>query len=56
VVIVGNLIVMGIEGLLVGIQALRLEFYELFSRFYTGDGHPYAPIIIDYHERHERNS
>jgi V/A-type H+-transporting ATPase subunit I len=56
VVIIGNLIVMGIEGLLVGIQALRLEFYELFSRFYSGDGRPYNPIIIDYHARHERNS
>ena len=29
---------MGIEGLIVGIQVLRLEFYELFSRYYKGDG------------------
>ena len=38
VVILGNLFVMGIEGLIVGIQVLRLEFYELFSRYYKGDG------------------
>lgn len=38
VVVLGNLFVMGIEGLIVGIQVLRLEFYELFSRYYRGDG------------------
>ena len=36
--ILGNLIVMGIEGLLIGIQSLRLGFYEIFSRFYEGGG------------------
>jgi len=38
VVILGNVLVMGVEGLLVGIQVLRLDFYEMFSRFYTGGG------------------
>ena len=38
ILILGNLLVMGIEGLLVGIQVLRLDFYELFSRFYQGRG------------------
>ncbi|HBL83685.1 MAG: hypothetical protein A2Y17_08905 [Clostridiales bacterium GWF2_38_85] len=37
-IIVGNLLVMALEGLVVGIQVLRLEFYELFSRFYDGNG------------------
>jgi len=36
--IIGNLFVMGIEGLIVGIQVLRLEFYEMFSRYYEGNG------------------
>jgi V/A-type H+-transporting ATPase subunit I len=36
--ILGNLLVMAIEGLLVGIQVLRLDFYEMFSRFYKGGG------------------
>lgn len=43
VVIGGNIFVMGMEGLIVGIQVLRLEYYELFSRFYRGDGKPFVP-------------
>lgn len=46
--VIGNLIVMGVEGLLVGIQVLRLEFYEIFSRFYAGDGHGFTPIDIKF--------
>ena len=38
VFILGNVIVMGIEGLLIGIQSLRLGLYEIFSRFYEGGG------------------
>ncbi len=38
VIIFGNILVMVLEGLIVGIQVLRLNFYELFSRFYHGDG------------------
>lgn len=44
--IVGNLFVIALEGLLVGIQVLRLEFYEMFSRFYSGSGRPYQPVEI----------
>lgn len=36
--ILGNIFVMGLEGLIVGIQVLRLEFYEMFSRYYEGNG------------------
>jgi len=42
--IIGNLFVMGLEGLLVSIQVLRLEFYEMFSRYYDGDGIVFNPI------------
>lgn len=42
--IVGNVIVIVLEGLIVGIQVLRLEYYELFSRFYTGNGREYKPL------------
>ena len=51
VMILGNLFVMGFEGLLVGIQVLRLEFYELFGRFYDDGGVAYEPKIIDYTSR-----
>jgi V/A-type H+-transporting ATPase subunit I len=47
VVIVGNIFVMGMEGLIVGIQVLRLEFYEIFSRFYKADGHAFKPVTVD---------
>ncbi len=41
----GNLFVTALEGLLVAIQVLRLEFYELFSRFYEGDGKKFTPAV-----------
>ena len=47
VVIVGNLFVMAMEGLIVGIQVLRLEYYEIFSRFYDGGGEPYTPFSVE---------
>ena len=40
-VVFGNLFVCGFEGLIVGIQVLRLEYYEMFSRFYKGSGHAF---------------
>ncbi|MBQ4346308.1 MAG: hypothetical protein IJC75_04145 [Oscillospiraceae bacterium] len=50
VVIIGNLFVMCLEGLIVGIQVLRLEFYEIFSRCYDGKGKPFTPIAVRYPE------
>ena len=44
VVILGNLFVCGMEGLIVGIQVLRLEYYEIFSRFYKGTGRKFEPF------------
>lgn len=41
VIILGNILVICLEGLLTGIQALRLEFYEMFSRCFEGDGKPF---------------
>lgn len=41
IVVLGNLLVAGLEGLIVGIQVLRLEYYEMFSRFYSGSGKPF---------------
>lgn len=40
----GNIFVMALEGLLTGIQSLRLEYYEMFSRFYDGDGRPFVGV------------
>ncbi|MDO5602054.1 MAG: V-type ATPase 116kDa subunit family protein [Oscillospiraceae bacterium] len=46
VMAVGNVFVMCLEGLFVAIQVLRLEYYEMFSRFYEADGIPYAPLTL----------
>ena len=43
VVIIGNIIVLAMEGLVVGIQVLRLEYYEIFGRFYEGSGREFIP-------------
>lgn len=42
--VLGNALVIGLEGLIVGIQVLRLEYYELFSRFFVGDGREFKKI------------
>jgi len=46
VVVIGNAFIMALEGLLVGIQVLRLEFYEMFSRFFDGEGRPFNPVVV----------
>lgn len=43
VIVLGNIVVCALEGLIVGIQVLRLEYYELFSRFYRGSGREFVP-------------
>ena len=48
VLVLGNLFVMGLESVMVCIQVLRLEFYELFGRFYQDSGRPFQPKIVDY--------
>lgn len=47
VVVFGNVFVMVLEALLVSIQVLRLEYYEMFSRFYSGEGRPYEPVRLN---------
>ncbi len=48
ILILGNVVIIGLEGLIVFIQGLRLEYYELFSRYYTGKGIKYMPAKLDY--------
>jgi V/A-type H+-transporting ATPase subunit I len=42
--IFANVLIIALEGLIVGIQCLRLEYYELFSRFFKGGGKLYKPL------------
>ena len=48
VLVLGNLFVMGLESVMVCIQVLRLEFYELFGRFYQDSGREFRPKVVNY--------
>jgi V/A-type H+/Na+-transporting ATPase subunit I len=45
-VVLGNLFILVLEGAIVGIQTLRLEYYEGFSRFFSGDGRAFRPLTL----------
>jgi len=47
ILIVGHSIVIALEGLVVAIQCLRLEYYEFFSRFFQGDGKAFRPFRLE---------
>lgn len=44
--IVGNVFIIVLEGAIVTIQVLRLEYYEGFSRFFSGDGRVFRPLTL----------
>ncbi|MFB6185217.1 MAG: V-type ATP synthase subunit I [Haloarculaceae archaeon] len=44
VLVVGNLIVLVLGVMSVGIQAIRLEYFEFFEKFYDGGGVSYNPF------------
>ncbi len=46
VIVMGNAVVILMEGLVVFIQDLRLEYYEFFSKFFEGAGRAYKPFRI----------
>ena len=46
--VIGNLFVMAMEGMIVAIQIIRLEFYEIFSRFYESDGKEFEPLSVSF--------
>ena len=45
-VLLGNIFILVLEGGIVAIQAIRLEYYEGFSRFFSGDGRPFRPLAL----------
>lgn len=47
ILIFANIFIIALEGLIVGIQALRLQFYELFSKYYSGDGIEFKPVDLE---------
>jgi V/A-type H+-transporting ATPase subunit I len=46
-VVFGNLFILVLEGGIVAIQVLRLEYYEGFTRFYSGDGREFRPLRLN---------
>jgi V/A-type H+-transporting ATPase subunit I len=45
-VVLGNLFILVLEGAIVAIQVLRLEYYEGFSRYFSGDGREFRPLRL----------
>jgi V/A-type H+/Na+-transporting ATPase subunit I len=41
--VIGTALTFGLEALVAAIQALRLEYYELFSRVFQAEGRPFRP-------------
>lgn len=46
VIILGNILILTLEGLVVFIQGLRLQYYEMFSRYFQGEGVKFNPVKI----------
>jgi V/A-type H+-transporting ATPase subunit I len=44
-IILGNIVIIALEGIVVSIQTLRLEYYEFFSKFFRGGGKPFQPFL-----------
>jgi V/A-type H+-transporting ATPase subunit I len=44
VMIAGNAVAIFLEGVIVAVQALRLEYYEFFGKFFSGAGRAYEPF------------
>ena len=48
IIILGNCFIIVLEGVVVTIQTLRLEYYEFFKRFFKGGGVPYDPYRLEW--------
>lgn len=48
ITIIGNVIVIVLEGMIVAIQVIRLQYYEFFSKFFTETGREFQPFSFKY--------
>jgi V/A-type H+/Na+-transporting ATPase subunit I len=46
VILLGNVVAIVLEGIIASVQALRLEYYEFFGKFFSGDGQPFRPFSL----------
>jgi len=51
IMVIGNAIIISLEGLIVTIQVIRLQYYEFFNKFFVDTGVEFAPFRINYKER-----
>ena len=47
ILLLGNVLILVLEGLVVFIQGLRLQYYEMFSKYFSGNGIEYKPITCE---------
>ncbi|HUE99980.1 MAG TPA: V-type ATPase 116kDa subunit family protein [Anaerolineales bacterium] len=45
-IIIGNIFIIGFEGLIVGIQTMRLHYYEILGKFFHGGGMRFEPLTL----------
>jgi len=48
ILLIGNLIVIVLEGMIVAIQVVRLQYYEFFSKFFNETGREFKPFQFEY--------
>lgn len=48
VTIIGNIVIIVLEGMIVAIQVIRLQYYEFFSKFFTETGKEFKPLKFEY--------
>ena len=48
ILVLGNAIVIVLEGMIVAIQVVRLQYYEFFSKFFTETGREFKPFCFMY--------
>ncbi|ONI38031.1 hypothetical protein AN639_08445 [Candidatus Epulonipiscium fishelsonii] len=46
ILVIGNILILTLEGLIVFIQGLRLQYYEMFSKYFSGEGIPYKAVKL----------
>jgi V/A-type H+-transporting ATPase subunit I len=56
IAVIGNLVVIVLEGLVVSIQTTRLVLFEFFARFFEGEGRRFTPSVAPRPHSHEKSA
>jgi len=46
-ILIGNIFIIGFEGLIVYIQTMRLHYYEILGKFFHGGGMRFEPLVLN---------